>query len=299
MAFKPADYTSFSELSLSNAYSLGGVYPKQLVIYSTTDGRRICLNAECAVSSNSVANRLYANITAIYKFFWQRFGLKGIDGNGSIVPIFIDWNAKNAQWECRSDNGHNTLCAWRFNNIYAVTLSVVAHEYFHGIVAKLRPLTCCNEPGGLNEALADIFGVIANQTITGNWNDWSVGGLRDLSQHADKDDFRVGTFDNGFVHHNGRIIGHGFFASVKGYDNRSDGKIADVFFQAFLTITSNETFKGFAIKTVLQAQTLFNGVTASSVFYAWVHVGLLQLDVPKPVPSTTFSNGKVGKYTLL
>ena len=96
------------------------------------------------------------------------FGRHGYDGQGGSVHAIVHVvygfpysTGANASWgslcECmRFGYGDGAI---GLKNI--VDLDVVAHELTHGMVQKTAGLVYRGEPGGLNEGLADIFGLAA------------------------------------------------------------------------------------------------------------------------------------------
>jgi hypothetical protein len=57
---------------------------------------------------------------------------------------------------------------------YTGELSILAHEFTHGVNHREGNLGGSNEPGALNESFADIFGFLTRRYVTGSVN-WEIG----------------------------------------------------------------------------------------------------------------------------
>lgn len=88
---------------------------------------------------------------------------------------------------------------------FASAIDVVGHEITHGVIAAEANLTYANEPGAVNEALADIFGALIElETVPGTGN-WVLGetlsgysltaGLRNMADPHLSDEDGNGLFD--------------------------------------------------------------------------------------------------------
>jgi Zn-dependent metalloprotease len=58
---------------------------------------------------------------------------------------------------------------------YAGALDIVAHEMTHGVIAYEKNLLYLNEPGAVNESLADIFGTLIELDAKGDAGNWLIG----------------------------------------------------------------------------------------------------------------------------
>ncbi|KIC70761.1 M4 family metallopeptidase [Candidatus Protochlamydia amoebophila] len=150
--YAPADTNQ-----IKTNYGIQWNYPEpDIKIYTIRGGREICKNNQCATSSDPVAAELYKTVKKVYEFFENIFNFRGIDGKGKIAKLYINWQEHNAQWSCSSET-INEVCQFKFNNTFAVTEEVVAHEYFHAIMNGR--LTYKGQSGALDESLADVFGI--------------------------------------------------------------------------------------------------------------------------------------------
>jgi Zn-dependent metalloprotease len=269
--------TSFvSDEEYLNSLSLDEL-PKSLIknvfIYSIGKGL-ICKDESCIGSVHHTANQMYATIQKIYQFFDKEFFLYGIDNHGHLAPIYLTWNENNTSWTCSSHIDRKS-CFWIFTNICVTQSEVIAHEYTHAIISSLRFLYYKNESGALNESLADVFFIAFKHWQTPNTLDWTIGD-RDLSSHPGK--FRItsetpsSNNDYGYVHSNSAIPNHAFYIATKTSDF-SLSLIAKIWLSAFLKSNPDETFAGFARKTVKIASQ-YSSELSAIIDQSWKHVGV-------------------------
>lgn len=139
--------------------------------YKIKDG-----NNNWVEDNTKTAASTHWSIERAFDYFLNRHGRWGTDYNGKEVWAKIDAyaNGANAMWTyhdnkdyifVRPDNGHS-----------AAALDVIAHEYTHGMVYASSQLGILGDfdARSLNEAYADIFGVMAERYYNG-WCDWSFG----------------------------------------------------------------------------------------------------------------------------
>lgn len=301
--------TSTQNLSLSSTdsnpiYSVTSSRFSPIIVQSNR-GELICSNIQCQTSMDPTARTLYETITEVYRFFKETFGLHGIDGHGEIVPLKIHLAENNAFWSCEGQ-----YCSWTFNNLLAFQKEIVTHEYTHGIIARLCPLNYFGQPGALNESCADVMGFLFRQSLAArdgqNFNDWTIGSRladrrihRNISVHIDFNSFKAlnrqeptQANDYGYIHENSKIPSHAFFQAVtlmeKTDSTNCYKRIGKIWFKAMLSMSFNETFRQFAIKTIQVAKTLKDEVAVNMIVEAWVHVKILKR-VPVLPESTVLS----------
>jgi len=193
-----------------------------------------------AVDGDDAANEAYDGLGATYNFFAEVFGRDSIDDAGlrmdATVHFGDDYN--NAFWNSVQmvfGDGDGEL----FNR-FTISLDVIGHELAHGVIEDETMLQYFNQPGALNESLADVFGSMVRQhhrkesvrdaswligdgLFTANVNGAALRSMKDPGSAFDdpvlgKDpqpkhmnDF-VNTFsDNGGVHINSGIPNHAFY----------------------------------------------------------------------------------------
>jgi len=145
-------------------------------------GKKI-LDEETATREESMAQdgELAFRFTGdVRDFFFLVFGRNGFDDNdgdgpkgGATLESYIRYsNVRDAFWcpsksyECPRPN------VMVFGPGYAGSIDVVGHEMTHGVIAHEKNLLYLNEPGAVNESLADIFGTLIElhaRVPSGNW----------------------------------------------------------------------------------------------------------------------------------
>jgi Zn-dependent metalloprotease len=158
------------------------------------------------------------------------FDYKGIDGVGSAMNPVVHaeggqtlvnayWDGENAYFG-NGDCLHNPL----------TTLSVVAHEFMHGVTMANSNLEYQSESGALNEAYSDIFGKACEYIYDSLRFSWELEPIFKKTNYSE--DFRSfsdpnrlempkaykGKFwqDYADVHINSSVLNHWYYLLVKG-----------------------------------------------------------------------------------
>jgi bacillolysin len=273
-----------------------------------------------------------------YDYYFKRFGRRGLDNSDrpitnvvnaiqrQLAPLFpqLEDLAANAFWcgECAGSglmyfgSGYPAGYVTRWGQSIlplAGALDVIAHELTHGVVDSSSGLIPGNEPGALNEAIADIFGTSVEffyqQAGSGPGRaDYVMGedsfraaragtldGIRSLSNprafgYPDHYSERyTGPDDDGGVHINAGIPGNAFYLAVEGGSNRTSGlavqgvgaanrqQIEAVFYRGFMfLLPSDATFSTARAATIQAARDLY-GIGSNperAVTQAWTAVGV-------------------------
>ena len=158
------------------------------------------------------------------------FDYRGLDGNGQAMDPVVHvgggaaylnafWNGTNAFFG-NGDCHHNPL----------TTLSVVGHEFMHGVTDYTSDLIYANESGAINESMSDIFGKSLEYFIDNDNFSWELGpefgkteysrNFRDMSNPNLYDDpaLYLGEFWDfgGAVHTNSGVFNYWFYLMVEG-----------------------------------------------------------------------------------
>jgi Zn-dependent metalloprotease len=116
-----------------------------------------------------------------YRLFKDVFGRNSIDNHGMPLVSTVHYiepgedTYNNASW-----NGEQMMYGDTDPGIFKTVLlrTVAAHEMGHGVVQYEGGLTYQKDTGALNEHYADVFGMLAEQLITGqdvNQSNWLIG----------------------------------------------------------------------------------------------------------------------------
>ncbi len=154
-------------------------FPGQEVIGE--DGHE--LNANVAADARTAFD--FAGV--VYDYYRVTFGRDGIAdstrGSGAnmtqvaaALESYVRYgNIKNAYW-CRrlsmSCPGGGVMV---YGPDYATALDVVGHEMTHGVISNEANLNYADEPGAINESLADIFGTLIEFSFKGSAGNWTIG----------------------------------------------------------------------------------------------------------------------------
>jgi thermolysin len=280
-----------------------------------------------------------------YDYFYRRDGWQGLEGiNGRSVSVIVhpvrraDLNTYN--WSDVADYYENAFfcgqCGYHYEDLivfgeglpsgyylgdsgqsvdyFVAALTIVAHEYAHGVTSYTSNLIYQNESGALNEAFSDMMGVAANffqRATTGGGllqADYIVGketfrprqpgsgyGVRNIGDPAalgDPDHYSkryMGTADNGGVHTNSTIASYAFYLAIEGGTDQTSGfsvtgvgaanraQVERAFFRGFTTMTANATFSMARARTIQAARDLYGAGHAveTAITEAWTAVGVL------------------------
>jgi hypothetical protein len=272
--YAPADPDDYESYPASSVYE--AVNPR-IRIHSANG---TCVDEQCLYSSPKNAI-LYRTIASVNQFFLKHFDHDGMNGKHYIPDVYRNWEKFNAALSCAGD--YVESCALLFNEDNRFyNPAVIAHEFTHGVVKSFVNLSFVGESGALSESLGDVFAIMfKHQQNLGR--DWTIID-RDLKESIDVSQMQRLKFgerpnqnlnDNGYVHHNSAIPSHAFYLAVKGAGDKTCGKVADVWFKTLSQLSTYETFKSFACKTVAVAKHSHPEV-ALSIAHAWNTVLLLR-----------------------
>ena len=118
-------------------------------------------------SDETIAVGTYVNLQRAYDFYANNFNLMSYDGKGTLLTIKTDHSlmSDNAAW----DGFHKTFCVYEpavFKYSMGAFPEVIGHEYTHAVFGE-KITGSNNEVKGINEAYADIFGLL--MTPEANW----------------------------------------------------------------------------------------------------------------------------------
>lgn len=158
-------------------YDLGGrpVFPGTLGIDEKTATRASNLSDEAMAA--------FLNAGYVRDFFFLNFGrgsfddTDGVGGtSGSALEAYVGFGqTQNAYWCMNKSYDCPKSNVMVYGPGYAGAIDIVAHEMTHGIIAYESKLKYFDEPGAVNEALSDIFGVLIELHIDGAGGNWLIG----------------------------------------------------------------------------------------------------------------------------
>ncbi|GAA1946729.1 M4 family metallopeptidase [Microbacterium deminutum] len=259
-------------------------------------------------TGDAAVDEAFDGLGATFDFYWDAFGRNSYDGKGASLPATVHYGQDfdNAFW-----NGSRMVFGDGDNQIFkgfTGSLSVIAHEVSHGLVEVEGGLDYQGQPGSLNESIADVFGVLAEQHRSGQTVDqasWLVGegiftdavqgrALRSLAapgtaydddvlgkdpQPAHMDGYVVTGDDNGGVHINSGIPNHAFYLVAKALGGHAWERAGLIWYRAITgDLPPTADFATFANATLAAASAEYGegSKEVDAVRSAWVGVGVLE-----------------------
>ena len=271
------------------------------------------------------AQDVHYAMESYYDMLQSKFGYNSINNSGmklvSNLHTLGERSFVNAYWSgveatfgdgnCR---GYGPL----------TTLDVVGHEFTHGLTQFNSGLVYQDDPGGLNEAMSDIFGKALEWYYDSAHFTWEIGEA--FIQNDDLDPFRSmqdpnkymnpkyyhGQFWHAEVHNSSGVLNYWFYLISDGekgtnekgvdYDVKGigiDKAIQIAFAMNTRYLTSTSTYPDAVIASMAAVEELygFSGEEIKAVKEAWKAVGLeaysekendLAIEVLPPSSTNTF-----------
>lgn len=222
----------------------------------------------------------HANTAVVYDYFESVLGRTSYDDAGAAIVVSIKYNPKtglsyaNAFWDPQLKQ-----FAFGDSGYLQAALDIVAHEYTHAVVTSVvgngGSVFESGEQGAINEAYADIFGVlIEDKTDSGRWligEDSDLGVIRNLANptsiksgslyyRARYGDRYTGSADDRGEHVNSTIFSHAAYRMMT--DGATAGVTGETWAKVFLNslerLSSSATFVDAraAVLSAAQAQGL-------------------------------------------
>ena len=113
--------------------------------------------------TDPVVNEVYDGAGAVYDLYAKQYGRDSLDGQGLklIQTVHHRRNYDNAFW-----NGEQ-MAYGDGGSIFAslTELTIIGHEFSHGVVQFSGGLVYRDQSGALNESFADVFGCLTEQYL--------------------------------------------------------------------------------------------------------------------------------------
>ena len=123
------------------------------------------------------ATSVHWGVTETWKYFEDVFNRDGLDDNGGKVRVFASsptYNGDGAWYDSGAFGIDRVKVSVDQDGVYYGEISILAHEFAHGINHREGKLKNINEQGALGESFSDIFGFLVKRHVTG-FNDWEIG----------------------------------------------------------------------------------------------------------------------------
>lgn len=218
-----------------------------ITTYTMSSGTpRLLMDAD-NVWDDEQANDLVAidahwSTSRFYDMMMDSLDYNGLDGEGkSMNPVIYYGGMKNfinAFWDGdKAYFGHGDC-----HNGPLTTLTVVAHEFTHGVTQYTSNLIYDDESGALNESMSDVFGKALDIYLNKDNFSWDLGPDFALSPFSElfrsfSDPNKVGHpkkykglfwEDGAGVHTNSSVMNHWFYLLIEGGKGENEGTFYDV-----------------------------------------------------------------------
>lgn len=233
----------------------------------------------------------------LYDFYFEEYKRNSLDGRGMRLLSTVNYGSEfnNAFW-----NGERMVYGdgdGEYFNRFTRCLEVVGHELTHGVITSSLNLEYRNQAGSLNEAIADVFGLLALQRYKGHTAEqatWIVGeglftnkinglGIRNIKNPgfayndevlgkdpcpAKMSDFVETKENRGGVHINCTIPSHAFYISAVNLGGNAWERLGKVWYNTLTKRLKNRSanFEEWANLTLIVAGRLYG--KNSNVFRA-------------------------------
>lgn len=302
---------------LASIAATGGLNRKVYSAEHSSDLQKTLMRSEGeGPHADAAVNEAFDGAGDTYRFLHTIFQRDSLDDRGFplISSVHVRQKFNNAFWN-GSQMAYGDGDGKIFNRL-TLSLTVIGHEFSHGLIQFSGGLRYSNQSGALNEHIADVFGCMTDQykkKHTAEDADWLVGkeilaptikgqALRSMKAPGDAyhdpllgkdpqprhiEQFVKTTRDNGGVHINSGIPNHAFYLASKeagGYTWEGVGK---VWYNALQRLQNSEaTFLQWAEVTLKTASDLFGADSKiqKAVLAGWIGVGLLDSKA-QPTPA--------------
>lgn len=210
---------------------------------------------------DTAAVSAHANTAVAYDYYLNVLGRESFDDDGAASVVSIRYRPPNSISYANAfwDPGLQQFAYGDSGNFQAA-VDVVAHEYTHAVVSYVvgdgGSVLERDEPGALNEAYADILGLlIEGKTGTDRWligEDSDRGAIRNIANpssvsggyRSHYSNLYVGDVDDGGVHINSTIFSNAAYRMMTATANNgvSDDTWAKVFYHSLERLSPSAKF---------------------------------------------------------
>lgn len=263
-------------------------------------------------TADPAVNEAYDGAGATYDLYQSIYNRDSIDDNGLRLDSTVHYRTgyDNAFWNGRQmvygDGDEDLPVPDRLFNRFTIAIDIIGHELTHGVVQFTANLVYQNQPGALNESMADVFGSLVKQRHAGQTAveaDWIIGeglftpnvngvGIRSMKtpgtayndpvlgkdpQPGHMSNYVNTTADNGGVHINSGIPNRAFYVAAINLGGHAWEKAGNIWYLTLRTkMGTNTQFTEAAAMTVASAGELYGtgSLEQQAVRAAWAEVGI-------------------------
>lgn len=186
-----------------------------------------CTPAELPSCQDAISDVQFGGVAAM-TFLYDHLGIKGGLNESPNEPVAVQAYAHYQDRYC------NAFYSPVSNSLYfgdcdcekyspLVALDIVAHELFHGVIRHSSKLVYSGQPGGINEAISDVFGTVLEFYVNDSLNtpDFTIGEqvgavLRDMEYPSSKSIGSICSHYSGMaVHYASGVMNKAYVRSVR------------------------------------------------------------------------------------
>lgn len=259
-------------------------------------------------TGDAAADEAHDGLGASWRMLFEAFGRDSLDGAGQPLLATVHYGERydNAFWD-----GERMVFGDGDGEVFAGftrAIDVIGHELGHGVISSTANLVYRDQPGALNESIADVLGALVKQHALGqeaDEADWLIGAgvftdavqgraLRSMAepgtayddpvlgrdpQPGHMRDLVVTTDDLGGVHINSGIPNRAFHLVATAIGGRAWEAPGRIWMDALTGgLSPTADFAAFAEATTAAAAARFGDGSdeAAAVRAAWAAVGVTQ-----------------------
>lgn len=254
--------------------------------------------------ADDTVNEAFDGLGATFQMLLDAFERDSLDGAGAPLHATVHYGEDydNAFWD-----GSRIVFGDGDGEVFVGftrSISVIGHELGHGVIQSTAGLVYRDQPGALNESIADVLGALSEQHLLGQTADeasWLVGegiftdavqgrALRSMlepgtaydddelgrdPQPAHMRDYVQTVEDNGGVHINSGIPNRAFALAATAIGGHAWEGAGLAWYRALTgDLSSTADFSEFAEKTITAAAGI-GATVESAVRDAWTAVGVI------------------------
>jgi bacillolysin len=125
-------------------------------------------------TSHQSATAAHWSVSKAWDYFAVKHGRDGLDGSGGKVRVLVESTDYDGAWYGKLGGIDRIFSGYGAGGISSAEISILAHEFTHGINEHSGVLEYKNESGALDESFADIFGFLVRKYASGSTS-WEIG----------------------------------------------------------------------------------------------------------------------------
>lgn len=125
-------------------------------------------------SSEQNATAAHWAVSKAWDYYKSKHGRDGLDGSGGKVRVLCESHDQIGAWYDKLGGIDRIFAGYADDDVYLGEISILGHEFTHGVDEHSGKLVYVNESGALDESFADIFGYMIRKYASGS-SSWEIG----------------------------------------------------------------------------------------------------------------------------